>query len=72
MNSTNRRRAMLLTKVGKSDREGTFPEYTAMAELRRFPSFATWRAIGEAQPHFGHSPFADLRLSVPLTEYGIE
>jgi hypothetical protein len=22
--------------------------------------------------HFGHSPFADLRLSVPFTEYGIE
>ena len=26
----------------------------------------------QARTHFGHSPFADLRLSVSFAEYGIE
>jgi hypothetical protein len=27
---------------------------------------------GQGRTHFGHSPFADLRLGVSFTEYGIE
>ena len=36
------------------------------------PAVRRVESNGQGRTHFGHSPFADLRLGVSFTEYGIE
>jgi hypothetical protein len=65
--------------VAPSRRQGRLrghlhPYAAPLAIGRRAPIPAVRRveSNGQGRTHFGHSPFADLRLGVSFTEYGIE
>jgi hypothetical protein len=61
-----------VTKVGKSDCEGTFAGASGNDEEAPIPAVRRVESNRQGRTHFGHSPFADVRLAVSFTEYSIE
>ena len=60
-----------VTKVGEPDSEATFAGTRGNDEDAPIPAVRRVESNGRGKTHFGHSPFADLRLGVSFTEYGI-
>jgi hypothetical protein len=62
----------MTVKVCKPDCEGTIAGTRGNGEVAPIPAVRRVESNRQGRTHFGHSPFADVRLAVSFTEYSIE